>query len=84
MPLQALKRLIGLLYLQVLFQDDSQAVPDIPTVDDFLAAMEAPFKREEEKFIPGIPGPQAIFNPAGVKYFPRRCKRYPQLERQSG
>lgn len=58
---------------QTLFQEDSQMVPAIPTVDDFLAALEAPPKREETAYS-SVSEPRAIFNPVGVNYLEREAR----------
>lgn len=59
--------------LQSLFQADSEVVPVVPRVGDFLIAMEAPPKKEE-KHIPAVVESQAIYNPAGINYLEREAQ----------
>jgi hypothetical protein len=58
--------------IHALFQADSEATPPIPTVRNFLAAMEAPPMLEERR-IPGVAENPAIYNPAGVNYLEREA-----------
>ena len=53
---------------QSLFQADTDTVPSIPTVADFLAALETPPKRG------AVADPPAIYNPSGVNYFEREAR----------
>ena len=59
--------------LQSLFQADSEEVPSVPTVGDFLAAMEDPPKHEEKE-ASTVAEPLAIYNPAGVNYLEREAQ----------
>ncbi|EMS80262.1 DUF3883 domain-containing protein [Desulfotignum phosphitoxidans] len=59
---------------QTLFQEDSQMVPAIPTVEDFLAAMESPPKREEKTNSVGVAEHSKIFNPVGVNYLEKESR----------
>lgn len=59
--------------LQKLFAADSEAVPAIPSVEDFLAAWEAPPTPEDRK-APAVAEPRAIYNPAGVNYLEREAQ----------
>ncbi len=57
--------------LQKLFQTDSDAVPIIPSVDDWLAAMDKP----PQKLIdPADTKTRTIDNPAGVNYLEREAQ----------
>ncbi|MBI5187434.1 MAG: DUF3883 domain-containing protein [Nitrospinae bacterium] len=58
-----------------LFQEDSEVAPSIPSVADFLAAMEAP-PRPENKGSSTIAETQAIYNPAGVNYLEREAQNH--------
>lgn len=59
--------------VQALFQADSEATPAIPTVQDFLAVMEAP-PVPEERTAPAVEEAQAIYNPSGVNYLEREAR----------
>lgn len=59
--------------IQTLFQADSEATPAIPTVKDFLAAMEAPPVPERHK-APHLAEANAIYNPAGINYLEREAR----------
>lgn len=59
--------------IQALFEADSVAVPSVPTVSDFLAAMEAPPSElgQQAETIAEAP---SIYNPAGVNYLEREAQ----------
>ncbi|VEN75053.1 conserved hypothetical protein [Candidatus Desulfarcum epimagneticum] len=59
--------------VQALFQADSEAAPEIPTVSDFLTAMEAPPSREKRRS-PVVAETPAIYNPIGVNYLEREAR----------
>lgn len=59
--------------LQTIFQTDSEEVPPVPSVADFLAAWEDPPK-PEEKERNHVTEPQALYNPAGVNYLEREAR----------
>ncbi len=59
--------------LESLFQTDSEAVPSVPAVGDFLAAMEAPPKRDVKE-VPVVAESLSIYNPAGVNYLEREAQ----------
>lgn len=59
--------------LQQLFAADSEAKPHVPTVEDFLAAWEAPPAPDDRK-APTIVKPGAIYNPGGVNYLEREAR----------
>jgi len=56
-----------------LFKMDSEIDPPLPTVGDFLAALEAPPK-QEKKNAHWIAESSVIYNPAGVNYIEREAK----------
>lgn len=59
--------------LQVLFKADAEKSPSIPSVEDFLAVMEAPPKPEPKK--PSLVRQErAIYNPDGVNYLEMEAK----------
>lgn len=60
--------------LQDLFKADAEVVPPVPTVTDFLAAMEAP-PSETNHPSGGISESPAIYNPAGVNYLEREAQK---------
>jgi len=59
--------------LQQLFAADSEAAPEIPSVEDFLSAWEEPPAPEDRK-APAIAEPRAIYNPGGVNYLEREAR----------
>jgi hypothetical protein len=59
--------------LQVLFDADSTAMPSVPTVEDILAAFEAP-PVPEERNTSIIAEPRVIYNPVGVNYLEREAR----------
>jgi hypothetical protein len=59
--------------VQALFQADSEVTPTIPTVQDFLAAMEAPPVPDERR-APSVAKENTIYNPAGVNYLEREAR----------
>ncbi len=59
--------------IQGLFLADSEATPTIPTVQDILAAMEAP-PAPKDREAPAIAEPLAIYNPSGVNYLEREAR----------
>lgn len=58
---------------QQLFAADSEATPQIPTVEDLLSAWEAPPKPEERRPA-AVNEPRAIYNPGGVNYVEREAR----------
>jgi hypothetical protein len=56
-----------------LFKADSEAVPTIPTVSDFLAAMEAP-PSEVGRRPDAVSDAPAVYNPVGVNYLEREAR----------
>ncbi|MEA3332267.1 MAG: DUF3883 domain-containing protein [Pseudomonadota bacterium] len=58
--------------IQRLFQQDSEIIPIVPSVDDFLAAMELPPVPEKRK-LPNIAEVPVVYNPAGVNYLEREA-----------
>lgn len=56
-----------------LFKADSEAVPTVPTVSDFLAAMEAP-PSEVGHRPDAVSEAPAVYNPAGVNYLEREAQ----------
>ena len=73
LPAVVSKFLVNHPELQMLFQMDSKVVPLIPTVNDFLSAMEDPPK-QKEKYTPAISESRALYNPAGVNYLEREAQ----------
>ncbi len=59
--------------IQELFHTDSEVTPIIPTVQNFLAAMEAPPSQEERKN-PAVAEASTIYNPTGVNYLEREAQ----------
>ena len=59
--------------LQHLFAADSELMPAISSVEDFLSAWEEPPALEDRK-TPTISEPRAIYNPGGVNYLEREAK----------
>ena len=59
--------------LQDLFRVDSDDAPEMPSVDDWLSAMEKPPSQEEKEQSIGLKEP-AINNPAGVNYLEREAR----------
>ncbi len=59
--------------MQTLFRANAEAMPMVPTVQDFLAVMEAP-PRLEERQGSTIAEPAAIYNPTGVNYLEREAR----------
>jgi hypothetical protein len=59
--------------IQALFETDSEMVPSMPTVEDFLAALEeAPLM--EDMRVPAIAERRKIYNPAGIDYLAREAR----------
>lgn len=58
---------------QALFKADSEAAPTIPTVSDFLAAMEAPPSELPDRSDAVSEAP-VIYNPGGVNYLEREAQ----------
>ena len=58
---------------QQLFAADSEATPEVPAVEDFLSAWEAPPAPEDRK-APAVAEPRAIYNPGGVNYLEREAR----------
>lgn len=56
--------------LQMLFAEDSEVVPPVPTVEDFLGALEEPPTPEERRFLENV----VISNPAGINYLEREAR----------
>lgn len=59
--------------LQQLFAVDSDAAPVVPSVEDFISAWEAPPAPENRK-VPAVVEPRAIYNPGGVNYLEREAR----------
>lgn len=59
--------------LQQLFAADSDAIPQIPTVEDFLSAWETPPSREERKG-PSVGEPKVGYYPCGVNFLERESR----------
>jgi hypothetical protein len=59
--------------LQALFAGDSEEVPSIPTVEDFLALLEEPPAPPKQK-TPSVAEPMPIYNPGGVNYLEREAR----------
>lgn len=59
--------------LQQLFARDAEVAPQIPGVEDFLSAWEAPPTPEDRK-VPAVAEPMAIYNPGGVNYLEREAR----------
>lgn len=59
--------------IQELFKANSEAVPLVPTVADFLAALEYPPAAEERRPLTTAE-PRAIYNPSGVNYLEREAR----------
>ena len=59
--------------IQELFKANSEAAPSVPTVSDFLVAMEYPPTVEERATLTTAV-PRAIFNPSGVNYLEREAR----------
>ncbi len=59
--------------VQSLFQADSEVTPSIPTVQDFLAAMEAP-PAPDERRTPSVGEENTVYNPAGINYLEREAR----------
>lgn len=57
---------------QALFQADVEQVPPIPSVEDFLSALEAPPMSDEKKS-PSVREIRPVYNPAGVNYLEREA-----------
>jgi hypothetical protein len=58
--------------IQELFQSDSEATVTNPTVENFLAAMEAPPSKKER--ITAVAEALAIYNPIGVNYLEQESR----------
>ncbi len=58
---------------QEVFRRDSEVTPSVPTVEDFLAAMEQPPVAETEKRRSFVET-QGFYNPAGVNYLEREAR----------
>jgi len=58
---------------QEVFHRDSDVTPSVPTVEDFLAAMERPPVAETEKRR-GFNEAPALYNPAGINYLEREAR----------
>jgi hypothetical protein len=59
--------------IQALFEADSLATPTVPSVEDFLAALEEPPASEEKK-ASSVFEPRAIYNPTGVNYLEQEAR----------
>jgi len=53
--------------VNTIFKRDSEIIPEIPSIEDFLKAMEAPPIREESKG-KAVAEAQAFYNPSGLNY----------------
>ncbi len=58
---------------QNLFAEDSEAVPQVPAVEDLLSAWEAPPTPDDHQ-VPVVGEPSAIYNPGGVNYLEREAR----------
>jgi hypothetical protein len=58
--------------IDALFEADAELAPAIPTVEDFLAALENP-PASEEQIVAGVSVPRAVYVPAGVNYLEREA-----------
>lgn len=58
--------------IQTLFQDNSEIIPIVPTVNDFLATMELPPIPEKRKGS-NVSEKPVIYNPAGINYIEREA-----------
>ncbi|GAB4119986.1 MAG: DUF3883 domain-containing protein [Gammaproteobacteria bacterium] len=58
---------------QRLFAKDSEAKPQIPSVEDFLSAWEAP-PTPVDRRTPAQSEPRAIYNPGGINYLEREAR----------
>ena len=59
--------------VNALFEADSDMIPEIPSIEDFLAAIEAPPIREE-RTSRAVAEAQVIYNPKGVNYLEREAR----------
>ncbi|GAB4185502.1 MAG: DUF3883 domain-containing protein [Wenzhouxiangellaceae bacterium] len=59
--------------IQQLLADDSEAKPQIPSVADFLAALEAPPTSGEQNSS-AVAEPNSVYNPYGVNYLEREAR----------
>lgn len=59
--------------LQKLFAENSDATPDLPSVEDFLAAWEEP-PAPDDRRASAVSEPRPIYNPAGVNYLEREAR----------
>lgn len=59
--------------LQDLFKRDAETMPEIPSVDDFLAIMETP-PVQDDKSPSGVADTPEIYNPVGVNYLEREAQ----------
>ncbi|RRQ21945.1 DUF3883 domain-containing protein [Thiohalobacter thiocyanaticus] len=59
--------------LQDLFKRDVETMPEIPSVDDFLAIMETP-PVQDDKSPSGVADTPEIYNPVGVNYLEREAQ----------
>lgn len=58
---------------QLLFEKDSILTPSVPTVEDFLAALEEPPSPEKKKVL-NVSEPSAIYNPGGINYLEQEAR----------
>ena len=59
--------------IQILFDADSLSTPLVPTVEDFLSALEEPPVSEGKKS-PLFSEPRAIYNPGGINYLEQEAR----------
>lgn len=59
--------------LQTMFKADAEKVPSIPSVEDFLSAMEAPPESDRGQS-PAVEEDRTIYNPGGVNYLEREAQ----------
>lgn len=59
--------------VSALFKADTDFIPEIPSIEDFLAAIEAPPIREERKGR-AVAETQLFYNPSGVNYLEREAQ----------
>ena len=58
---------------QQLFAASAEATPPVPTVEDFLVALEEPPK-PDDRMAPAIAEPRTFYNPGGVNYLEREAR----------
>ena len=61
--------------MQEIFEADSEVMPSVPAVEDFLAALEKPPAAGERRS-PGVAEPCAVYNPGRVNYLERESRNH--------